>query len=355
MVIQLTKEKSKHLEYEFQLTKNQITENRDLLLASNTAVTQLEADLAKIKKDNLEQEENVTLLQRNLNELVNAIRKTESEKSLNQQKASFKSQNVKRINDFIEQQEERLAGLKKEIAQKTALIDEEEIIRTQLAEMLSTKSGDKEQVFKLYGSAKSDLEELQQAFQSQEKKIFELEKKLAITQNQNTFHNNQVDRLSKDHDSYNKNIQVLTGQLEAVQGDFQEINEVLEKEKHKETLRLKSLESQSNELQKLKNELVKLQRLLDSKQNEHDLLKSLVDNFEGFPQSIQFLSKSKKWDRKAPLLTDLIYCSEQYRIVVEQYLENYLNYFVVDHKTDAIKAVRLLSDTQKGKSALFYT
>ena len=353
MVIQLTQEKSKHLQYEFELTKKQITENEDHLREAQVKSTQLEAQLAKIKKDNIEQEQNVTQLQRDLNELVNVIRRIESDKSLDQQKISFKQQNVGRIKDYVAQQEARLENLKKEIAEKSDLIIEEEVIRDKLAKMLDEKSGEKDQVFELYGTAKSELEGLQESFQTQEKQIFELEKKLAITQNQNTFHNNQVDRLSKDQEGYINTIRDLNIQFESLVKEHDSVQNQLKEVKRAENERKQKLDDLNLKRETEKDQLIKLQRQLDSKQNEHDLLKSLVENFEGFPQSIQFLSKSKKWDRKAPLLTDLIYCSEQYRIVVEQFLENFLNYFVVDNKTDAIKAIRLLSSTQKGKANFF--
>ena len=49
---------------------------------------------------------------------------------------------------------------------------------------------------------------------------------------------------------------------------------------------------------------------LDARRNEYKLTKSMVENLEGFPESIKFLSKSKDWIKDAPLLSDLIYCKE---------------------------------------------
>ncbi len=39
----------------------------------------------------------------------------------------------------------------------------------------------------------------------------------------------------------------------------------------------------------LRNQLAEESRKLDSKKNEHDLLKSLIDSMEGYPESVKFL------------------------------------------------------------------
>ena len=77
----------------------------------------------------------------------------------------------------------------------------------------------------------------------------------------------------------------------------------------------------------------------------------MVESLEGFPESIQFLSKNKTFN--APLLGDLIYVQEGFRTAVENFLEPYLNYYVVQNAEEAVAAVRLLSNAQKGKAHFF--
>src|SRR5690606_12562484 len=72
-----------------------------------------------------------------------------------------------------------------------------------------------------------------------------------------------------------------------------------------------------------------------------------------FPESIKFLSKAQDWNVAAPLLSDVIYCDQPTRIIVEQILEPYLNYYVVSTWDEAAKAVRLLSFAQKGRANFF--
>src|SRR5690606_15911360 len=94
-------------------------------------------------------------------------------------------------------------------------------------------------------------------------------------------------------------------------------------------------------------------RILDARQNEFNLTKSLVDNLEGFPESIRYLRKNPKWKNNFPLFSDILYCQENYRVAIENYLEQYMNYYVVDELADALSAVHLLSETSKGKAGFF--
>ncbi|MEM1218817.1 MAG: chromosome segregation protein SMC, partial [Bacteroidota bacterium] len=81
--------------------------------------------------------------------------------------------------------------------------------------------------------------------------------------------------------------------------------------------------------------------------------KSMVENLEGFPESIKFLSQSKDWKQDASLLSDLIYVQEDYRVAIENYLDPYLNYYVVQNLEEAYQAIKLLNKTQKGKANFF--
>ncbi len=106
-------------------------------------------------------------------------------------------------------------------------------------------------------------------------------------------------------------------------------------------------------LEGLRTQLADENRKLDSKKNEHDLLKSLVDSLEGYPESVKFLHNNEQWKVEAPLLSDVIYCKEDYRTAVENLLEQYLNYYVVGNMNDALSAVQLLHANQKGKANFF--
>src|SRR5215203_5352034 len=112
------------------------------------------------------------------------------------------------------------------------------------------------------------------------------------------------------------------------------------------------LEAQA-ELEGLRAQLADQNRKYDAKKNEHDLLKSLVDKMEGYPESVKFLHNNQGWNHQAPILSDIIYVKEEYRAAVENVLEPYLNYYVVNNLEEGLQAVHLLDRAKKGKANFF--
>jgi chromosome segregation protein len=107
------------------------------------------------------------------------------------------------------------------------------------------------------------------------------------------------------------------------------------------------------ELEQLRQQLMEQNRKLDQRRNEYDLLKSLIDSMEGYPDSVKFLHKNPNWNYHAPILSDIIYVKELYRAAVENVLEPYLNYYVVSDLQEGLQAVNLLEANQKGKANFF--
>jgi chromosome segregation protein len=100
--------------------------------------------------------------------------------------------------------------------------------------------------------------------------------------------------------------------------------------------------------------LAEQNRKLDAKRNEHDLLKSLVDKMEGYPESVKFLHNNSGWNHNAPLLSDIIYVREEYRAAVENVLEPYLNYYVVAIRWKKACKPFIFWKSKKRQSQLFF-
>ena len=77
----------------------------------------------------------------------------------------------------------------------------------------------------------------------------------------------------------------------------------------------------------------------------------MIDNYEGFPESIKFLSTN--WKNDVPVLSDLLDVEEEYKGIIEQYLNPYLNYYVVENIDEAKTAIGMLTKSQKGKANFF--
>src|SRR5690606_31994791 len=120
----------------------------------------------------------------------------------------------------------------------------------------------------------------------------------------------------------------------------------------REAVKQKILQSQES-LELLRAQSVEENRKLDACRNEHNLLKSLVDSLEGYPDSIKFLEKNKNWNTNAPLLSDIFVVQDAYRTALENVLDNYLNYYVVQNMEEAVQAIQLLEQHKKGKANFF--
>ena len=59
------------------------------------------------------------------------------------------------------------------------------------------------------------------------------------------------------------------------------------------------------------------------------------------------------WNHTAPILSDIIYVKEEYRTALENVLEPYLSYYVVNNLQEGLQAVHLLDENKKGKANFF--
>src|SRR5664279_2535771 len=117
----------------------------------------------------------------------------------------------------------------------------------------------------------------------------------------------QIKQLGFDSD-------LTTGELETRRTDLHQLQE------HQERTRDQILQTQAK-LELLRQELAEENRRYDARKNEHDLLKSLIDSMEGYPESVKFLHNNPNWNHTAPVLSDIIYVQEEFRTAVENVLE----------------------------------
>src|SRR5690606_33584878 len=76
-------------------------------------------------------------------------------------------------------------------------------------------------------------------------------------------------------------------------------------------------------------------------------------SMEGYPESVKFLHNNQGWNHEAPILSDIIYVKEEYRTALENVLEPYLSYYVVNDLQEGLQAVHLLDENKKGKANFF--
>lgn len=336
---------------DYKNTEKQIEIETDNYRKIDVQSIQLEAQIEKDKKDNLEKEQLLSERQRELNSIVGRIRGMENDKRMAQQRKSFMEQNMQKVTDQISQSKARVANLTDDVDYYRTEINSEKRLEQKLEEQVEEAKNKLDSIRENHGTLKADLDVFLQKQQGIEREVIEHEKQKAISQNQIENLNRDIQRIDDETKGRRDEIDILRGKLKILEdkenAQLAEIQQV-EKEEEKRVL---DLDKANHQLEGLTKQLADVNRKLDSKKNEFKLTKSMVESLEGFPESIRYLSKEKSWT--APLLSDLIYVQEAYRTAIENYLEPYLNYYVVQNVEEAQTAIKLLNSTQKGKANFF--
>jgi chromosome segregation protein len=342
---------SEHRDVFNKLTK-QIEEENDKKVELNKKVTLKDSEIQRLKKVLTEKEKELSSKQKALNDHVNQIRQYESDKKIKNERLRFlndKSDSLKELLSLDKNSNERagfsLQGLNKEleIAKKQLTESKEKFIIAQEAKQ--------EQEAKLSGVRK-EHEALTSLHSALHEEVFQIKKTLEINEIQIIALKQQLEKTASDSSEQSASVVEFEKKLAELAKQIDKKRTELEKEESQEKKLAEHIHDLQATIEIVKDELSEVNRKHDASTNEYNLTKSLVDNLEGFPEAIRFLKK-QNWNTKAPLLSDLITCNDDYRIAIENYLEPLLNYYVVRTEADAYKAVNLLSDASKGKANFF--
>lgn len=337
----------------FSTLTQQLEAEQDKKIQLEASIATEEAAIEREKLAFTEKEKALQQMQQAFNELMNAIRTRENDKKLAEQKLTYLRNQQKSSEDFLGSADHRIRQFTEQIAAGAGQLDAEtENLTTMTQDMEDARElleGKKEQ----YLEKKAALDQARAGYQQWQRQQFEAEKKTAVTETSVENLVSGVNQLEADNTSRKTQMAALDLERETLTGELAELTDQLEAlTRHQEETREKILSTQS-EVETLRGALIEKTRVLDAKKNEHDLLKSLVDNLEGYPDSIKFLKRNSQWEANAFILSDVISCQEAYRASVEGLLEPYLNYYVVDHLSDALAAVQLLDEHKKGKANFF--
>lgn len=315
-------------------------------------VRTIEASVEKERKSNLDTEKTLSERQRELNTLVGQIKTTESEKRMQEQKRQFIEQNRAKLAEEIRAAEGRIEQLQQDIDRYEAQVTGEKEQEKTLHEELQVAQQKLQQIKDGHGAMKSDLDAVMRDQQAIEREVFEFEKQKAVNSNQIQSAILELERTSFDTEQRRVEVTQLQTKMTELDTEEKAKKATLDQLEKAEEDRQEKLQLAENEHEAFSKEISKINRELDARRNELKLTTSMIENLEGFPESMRFLSSNKAW-KETPLLSDLIYVKEAYRVAIENYLEPYLNYYVVKTFDDAHQAIELLSKSQKGKANFF--
>jgi len=347
-----TKSASKHQE-RFESLNKQISSENDHKLGLNTEQSKLESALQKAKSVLIDFEKKLAEEQRKLNEQVSSIRRFENEKQIKNERLRYLNDKGDSLNQQIEQDKQSrersdvsIRGLNQEKERiSNDLVAFEQKVKT----LQLSYEKQKKKVTDLQG----ELQQTSEAFRSKKDKLHEIEKDYKIKEIQIHTLQQELDNASSDTSEKSASLDAFDQKITEIAGDIESKNQQLGKLKQQEEKLNQRIEATESTIEMIRDELVEQSRILDARQNEYNLTKSLVENLEGFPEAIKFLKKKAEWGRKAPLLSDIITCDEDYRITIENYLEPFMNYYIVETESQAFQAINLLNEAAKGKANFF--
>ena len=335
-----------------ELSEQQQTET-DRKMALEAEIATEEAAVEDDKLHFVAKERELQVLQKSFNELVATIRTKENDKNLATQQLTYLRERERNLTDFLNNAEGQLQGLTDSIEFTGRQVEEEQEVFDTMQDELETLHDMVEEKKEHFHQKKQLLENLRRDQQQWQRQQFEAEKKVAVADTSVQNLQRSIQQLQEEKTSRQAQIQQLEDEKATLQDTLAESKERLEEMvRFQEETKGKILATQAD-IEGLRDQLVDENRTLDAKKNEYDLLKSLVDSLEGYPESIKFLKKNNEWNNKAPILSDIFFCKEDYRTCIENLLEPYLNYYVVNNAEEAVQAIRLLDLHKKGKANFF--
>ena len=341
----------------FNITYKNLHEQQD---AETNKKIQLEAEVATeeaaIEQEKvvfIEKERALQNMQHEFNDLLQNLRSKENDKNLATQKLQYLKEKETNLTSFLQRAEGQVKTIEGSIEYTQLQVGEEESKLSELNEKVQNSKLDVEDKRRIYDDKRTAVDGLRGQYQQIQRSQFDAEKKVAVA-------DTSIQNLQRATIQLNDDKQNRQQQLQQLEIELKEKDESLDSKRidlqqlqeHHEKTKGQIFETQSV-LEGLRNELADENRKLDSKQNEFALLKSLIDSMEGYPESVKFLHNNQNWNHHSPILSDIIYVKEEYRAAVENVLEPYLNYYVVNNLQEGLQAVYLLDDNKKGKANFF--
>lgn len=318
-----------------------------------TLIQTKDAETQKLKLELVTKEARLAEVQKKVNELLGGIGKNENERNLLREQIS----NLAKNNELIKQQihdaeieREKINSALAEINETVAKYQEQ--FNTVEAQKIAVQS-ELDANESNFLENKNLIEQDKNLFSDTQKQVYELDKTKSILQSQIILAEetrakieNEYEGLYLERETLDAAFHILTAAKVKQESEIQRYTE-------EEASIKNAIEAKMDALNQKKIELNQVHRKNDSKKNEYNLLKSMIDNLEGFPESIKFLKKNIPLFENKNVFSDLIQCEEKYKVAIENLITGYGNYFIVDTLAEAQHALKKLKDQNAGKVGLF--
>lgn len=342
-----------HQKESYDQVKTQLEAENDRKLSLSTQIKEKEALVEQAKKELIEREKLLGSRQKALNEHVAKIRQYESEKKIKNERLRFLNDKLESLKDQLSQDRKSnerasfsIQSLSQEKSSAEKILAEMEVKLAQLKDEYDSQKARTQ-------SLREEHNTLSKIQKNEQDEVYQLNKSVEIKEIQLSSLKQELEKTSTDNTHQTANLAEFDQKIQEVKSALDQRQELLENIQGREDALQERMQSVERTLEMIRDEMNQTNRKLDARQNEYNLTKSLVDNLEGFPEAIKFLRKQSSWGKQAVLLSDVITCPEDFRVAIENFIEPYMNYYVVENESQAYQAVNLLSDASKGKAHFF--
>ncbi len=335
----------------FHSINQQVQQENDRKIALTAEIADKEAHIEKSKAELILKEKTLSTRQKSINEFVSKIRHYESEKQIKNERLKYLNDRAANLRDQLDQDKKSNERARFSIQSLESERESAQQIFQEISEKLDHLKTEYEEQKIITSDLQHEVDALRHIQREKQEESFQTNKGVEIREIQVSSFKQELDRTATDSNQQSASLVEFENKLVELQTEINEKNDALSVLKKEED----DVEGRITEMEKtidmIREEMNATNRKLDARQNEYNLTKSLVENLEGFPEAIKFLKK--KIAKNAPLLSDILTCSEEYRVAIENYLEQYLNYYIVEHEAEAFEAINILSDASKGKAHFF--
>jgi len=345
--------KLKNVQEKIEESLQKIQETKDKILELQTHISTKESSIAAQKLDIIEREKGLSNQQKELNELIHEIRNNENAKQITEQKIKFDTEKLTEYEKQLVRNKEEKNKLENDVQYNKEKLTVELNKLNSLNEKNVLLTEQLQNIKQQFEGLQSNVNILMKNLADKEKIAYETEKNIIVHQTKIENQKNEIARDEKEHEKNKEDLKNLEAQLYKVEEEKTKHENDLQAAQKKEHNHLIYTEEVAKKLELIRNEQNEINRRIDVTENEYKITKNLVENLEGFPESIRFLKKQSHWNADFPLLSDIIYCDEKYRICIENYLGAYLNYYVVSNYQQAFEAVELLNKSSQGRANFF--
>jgi chromosome segregation protein len=317
------------------------------------ALQDAEATLHSGKSKVQEAELALSLSRSKVQELSNQLRELDANQQLQEERIRSLQTRIQALEDQkltdlgqISDQESKIDSLVNEVEAMSQHLDEASAMVADVTRRLHHDDEAMQQQERIYGEQRSMLDQLQANRYALESNVNVLEAQIKALDSEKTRLEDEKAHRLQESSQLSDLLQQLSAEKLTIQEDVQTL-EVFQNDYHQKLAKCRQ------DLMVIRPTVAEFSRKLDRKINEAQLLGDLVQNMEGYPDSLRYLRDHQDWAKTSPLLGDIFNVEVAYKPIIERILEPYLSYYVVKSYQEARSGIRLLTDAGMGKASFF--